>query len=108
MCKKQLNPVYCIVPPYMLNKLAESKNSKISDLAINSSFRSSRFRSDRSFFRQSTLHERSILGIIGTTTGPATLSMKVYDCRHKTDFSGAKKIWDSKSNKKSLQWQGTM
>jgi Zn-dependent metalloprotease len=99
MCKNQFNPIHCIIPPYMLDKLVESGNKEISDLAINSSFRSYRFRSDRSFFQKSSFHAKTILGVIAAMTGPRTLKMAVYDCKHKTDFAGAVKLWDSKTNK---------
>jgi len=62
MCKNHVTPVHCIIPPYMLNKLMESDNKKIADLAINTNFRSYRFRSDRLFFHSASLYEKTILG----------------------------------------------
>ena len=102
MCRYQIDPFYCIIPPYMLNKLQESGNKEISDPAINSSFRSSRFRNDRSFFQKSTIHEKTVLGVIAKTQGPSDMQMTVYDCRHKTDFANAKKLWDSKTRRKVI------
>lgn len=102
MSKTQINPLYCIIPPYMLDKLMESDNKEISDPAINSSFRSSRFHNDRSFFQKSTIHEKTILGVIAMTRGPADMQMTVYNCRHKTDFANAKKLWDSNTKKKVI------
>jgi Zn-dependent metalloprotease len=101
MCKTQFNPIHCIVPPYMLNKLMESSNKKVADLAVNSNFRSFRFRNDRSFFQKSTLREKTILGVIAkVSVKSAAMQMEVYDCNHKTDFVSAVKLWDSTTNKK--------
>jgi Zn-dependent metalloprotease len=100
MCKNQFSPIHCIVPPYMLNKLMESGNKKISDLAINSDFRSFRYRNDRSYFQKSSIHAKTILGVIAASVSPPVMQMKVYDCKHKTDFTNATLLWDSKTNKK--------
>jgi Zn-dependent metalloprotease len=100
MCQEHFNPIHCIVPPYMLHKLMESSDKKIADLAINSNFRSFRFRNDRSFFQNSTLHQKTVLGAVSKTAVKATMQMTVYDCRQTTDFKGAVKLWDSKTNKK--------
>jgi Zn-dependent metalloprotease len=100
MCKNHPNPIHCIVPPYMLKKLMESGNKKIADLAINSNFRSFRFRSDRIFFQQSSLREKTILGLIAKQTGKETMQMEVYDCKQKTDFTTAALLWDTKTNQK--------
>ena len=94
------NPIHCIIPPYMLNKLVESGNQKIAELAINSNFRSYRFRSDRSFFRNATLQEKTILGAVSLAAVTNVMQMTIYDCKRKTNLSGAKKVWDSKTNKK--------
>jgi Zn-dependent metalloprotease len=100
MCKNQLKPINCIIPPYMLNKLMESGNKKIADLAVNSNFRSFRFHNDRSFFQKSSFREKTILGVILPATGEIAMQMTVYDCKQKTDFSGAVELWDSKTNQK--------
>jgi Zn-dependent metalloprotease len=100
MCKNHLNPIHCIVPPYMLTKLMESGNKKIADLAINSNFRSFRFRSDRIFFQQSSIREKTILGLIGKPGGKETMAMEVYDCKQKTDFMSANLLWDTRTNQK--------
>jgi len=100
MCKNHFNPVYCIIPPYMLTRLMESTNKKIADLAINSNFRSFRFFNDRSFFQKASLHEKTILGVITKQAAKEAMQMEVYDCKQKTDLSGAILLWDSKTNQK--------
>jgi Zn-dependent metalloprotease len=100
MCKNHYNPIHCIIPPYMLTKLMESGNKKIADLAINSNFRSYRFRNDRIFFHKATLQEKKILGLIANQTGPVKMQMEVYDCNQKTDLTGATLLWDSRNNQK--------
>ena len=100
MCKNRFNPIHCIIPPYMLTRLMESGNKKIADLAINSNFRSFRFHNDRIFFQQSSLHEKTILGLIEKQIGKEILQMEVYDCKQKTDLAGATLLWDSRTNQK--------
>ena len=100
MCNQHFDPIHCIVPPYMTNKLLESSNQLVANLAINSNFRSFRFHNDRNFFQKSSLHEKTILGVLSKTTGTNVMQMKVYDCKQKTDFNSAAKLWDSKTNKK--------
>jgi Zn-dependent metalloprotease len=100
MCKNQFRAIHCIIPPYMLNKLIESGNKKISDLAINTDFRSFRFRNDRIFFQKASLQAKTILGAVAKKAGPPILQMTVYDCKHKTDFANAELLWDSKTNEK--------
>jgi Zn-dependent metalloprotease len=100
MCKNHFNHFKCIIPPYMLDMLMESGNKDISDPAINSSFRSNRFRNDRTFFQKSTVYAKTLLGVISEETGPPVLNMAVYDNKHRTDFSRAKKVWDSETNQK--------
>ena len=100
MCKNHINPIHCIIPPYMLTRLMESTNKKIADLAINSNFRSFRFFNDRSFFQKASLHEKTILGVITKQAAKEAMQMEVYDCKQKTDLSGAILLWDSKTNQK--------
>lgn len=100
MCDNHFNPIHCILPPYMLDKLMESDNQKVADLAINSNFRSFRLRNDRNFFQKASLHEKTILGAVATTARTKVMQMAVYDCKQKTNLSGAKLLWDFKTNKK--------
>lgn len=101
MCNSyHLNPIHCIIPPYMLSKLMESSNQNIADQAIKSNFRSYRFRNDRIFFQKASLRAKTILGATAKTAGTNVMQMTIYDCKHKTDVSKAKKLWDSKTNKK--------
>ncbi len=106
MCKNQINPIHCIIPPYMLKKLMESGNKKIADMAINTNFRNYRFRNDRIFFHNASLKEKRILGLISKQVGKELLQMEVYDCKQKTDLAGAILLWDSKNNQKITSLAG--
>jgi Zn-dependent metalloprotease len=106
MCKNHLNPIHCIIPPYMLNKLMESGNKSIADKAINTNFRSYRFHNDRIFFQKATLREKAILGLIARQKGKEIMQMEVYDCMQKTDLAGATLLWDSKNNQKIISLAG--
>lgn len=84
----------------------ESGNKKVADLAINTNFRSYRFRNDRLFFHMANLKEKKILGQISKQTGKVKLQMEVYDCNQKTDLTGATLLWDSKNNQKVTSLAG--
>ena len=106
MCKNHLNPINCIIPPYMLAKLMESGNKKIADMAVNTNFRSYRFRNDRIFFQNASLRDKKILGLITKQTGKEIMRMEVYDCKQKTDLAGATLLWDTKNNQKITSLAG--
>jgi Zn-dependent metalloprotease len=94
------NPLHCIIPPYMVDKLMESGNQKIADLAINSNFRTFRLQNDRRYFQKATPQMKLVLGARTVLPVSNVMQMKVFDCRHKTNPAGAKLLWDSKTNKK--------
>lgn len=98
MCKNHFNPVHCIIPPYMLNKLMESGNKSVADLAIKSNFRTYRFRNDRTFFRSASAHEKEILDVLPKRKVTLAMKMEVYDCKHTTDLAEAGLIWNSTHN----------
>ena len=106
MCKSNLNPIHCIIPPYMLTKLMESGNKKVADMAVNTNFRSYRFRNDRIFFQKASLRDKKILGLIAKQTGKDIMQMEVYDCKQKTDLAGATLLWDTKNNQKITSLAG--
>ena len=106
MCKSNLNPIHCIIPPYMLTKLMESGNKTVADMAVNTNFRSYRFRNDRIFFQKASLRDKAILGLIAKETGKDIMQMEVYDCKQKTDLAGATLLWDTKNNQKITSLAG--
>jgi Zn-dependent metalloprotease len=100
MCSNHFNPIHCILPPHMLDKLKQSEDQKIVELAINSDFRNSRFRSDRNFFQNASIHAKTVLGATLAATASNVMQMAVYDCKQKTTLTGAKQLWDFKTKKK--------
>lgn len=101
MCENHPNPVKCIIPPYMLNKLTESDNRKISDSAVCSEFRSYRFRNDRRFFRAASFYEKVLLGVLPEKkTKISAMQMEVYNCKRTTNLINPSLIWDTKNNQK--------
>jgi len=93
MCKTHFSPVQCIVPPYISNKLAESSDEDIARIAVNTKFRSYRFRSDRVFFKNASDAERVILGIVPEKKIAPIAKMEVYNCKKSTSLSAAALIW---------------
>ena len=94
MCKNHFHPVQCIIPPYMTDKLVNSPDKNISKIAIDTKFRSFRFRSDREFFRNTTSAEKLILGLIPKKkTELKSPQMEVYNCKKSTSLSTAALVW---------------
>lgn len=100
MCKNHFSPVRCVVPPYITDKLSASENSDIKANAVNTKFRSYRFRSDRIFFQDTSDTEKIILCAIPKKKEVSLKpKMEVYDCKHGTALSSAKVIWKNTSKK---------
>jgi Zn-dependent metalloprotease len=69
------NPVHCVIPPFMLEKLAQSSNTKVRDTAIDNLQMGARVRAQRSFV--STLSS-DITGYEAVIGAPR-MNRKVYD-----------------------------
>jgi Zn-dependent metalloprotease len=100
MCTNHFSPIQCILPPYLTDKLVDSTNKNIAKIAINTKFRSFRFRSDRVFFKDASTAEQAILGVIANKpTKIPVLKMEVYDCKKKATTTGATLLWNDTSAK---------
>ena len=97
MCRhnNNFNPVQCIIPPYIGERLISSKNKKTAKTALQNHFRTSRFRSDREFMSSLTDEQRTLFIPKYQTKKKATLNMQVYDMKHGTHPSAAQLIWDN-------------
>ncbi|WP_276132503.1 M4 family metallopeptidase [Polluticoccus soli] len=62
MCKNHRNPIRCILPPYIAEKMKESEKLKLED-ALNNELRDFRLRSDRKFFSTLAATERTVLAV---------------------------------------------
>src|SRR3954471_723379 len=101
MCKNHFSPINCIIPPYITDRLAQSANDNVRGTAINTKFRSYRFRSDRLFFQNTSETERAILCAIPKKREVAVKpDIEVYDCKNSTNLSSAKLIWKNEADKK--------
>jgi Zn-dependent metalloprotease len=95
MCNKHFNPVQCIIPPYISDKLTDNASrTKAAKLLINE-LRNSRFRNDRSFFGKLNNQERSLLLPSVKAPKKPTLKMQVLDLKQDTILSKAKLVWDA-------------
>ncbi|WP_221391874.1 hypothetical protein [Dyadobacter sp. NIV53] len=50
------NPIQCVVPPYISDKLLDQASARKLPVIVNDELRSSRFRNDRAFLQNSTKH----------------------------------------------------
>ncbi len=100
MCQNHFSPINCVVPPYMSNKLIDSADKALAKIAINTKFRSYRFRSDRVFFKNTTDREKMLLGAkVSKKATIQTPKMQVFDCKRSTSLAAAELIWTEASEK---------
>lgn len=83
MCKHRRNPVHCLLPPYIVDKLAECEDQETFELGVNNSFRTARFRNDRTFFSKLDEREKKVL-INEPASDKLQPNIKIYDCENKT------------------------
>ena len=69
------NPIHCILPPYLLDKLADSTDPKVRDLAIEAIARSATLRAERT-----TLARMPMMAAIPSATGKK--DRNVYDMKN--------------------------
>jgi Zn-dependent metalloprotease len=70
------NPLHCILPPYLLDRLAQSDNPRIRGLAIEAIARSASLRATRTALAP-------FASVMATPSPEAGKSRLVYDCRHR-------------------------
>jgi Zn-dependent metalloprotease len=104
MCTHQnhFDPVHCILPPYITERLQSSKNKATVKRAVTDQWHSSRLRHDREFISALTHEQRAMVMPVTTQKRKATLNMQVYDLRHGTDIPGAQLVWNNGTALKKL------
>src|SRR5450432_1335091 len=89
MCNhhENFNPVRCIIPPYISEKLADSGNKNVATTV--------KLRAKREFVGGLTTSQALLLHPAKPQKKAAKLNMQVYDMKHGTNTSAAKLIWDN-------------
>jgi Zn-dependent metalloprotease len=101
MCNCRHSPVQCIVPPYIQDKLAMSSDPMISRIAIDTKFKSYRFRSDRDFLTHCPPHEKDVLvELVKKPKATKAPNLEVYDCKKSTNLDTAALLWRTGSPRK--------
>ncbi|KAA6437023.1 M4 family metallopeptidase [Dyadobacter flavalbus] len=101
------NPVRCIIPPYISEKLlSEASKRKLPDV-VNDALRNSRFRSDRSFFSKLNETQRSVFNPPSKPLKKPAMKMHVYDMQHDTVLGDAKLIWQNGKSRTGLDKDAT-
>jgi Zn-dependent metalloprotease len=96
------NPIQCIIPPYISEKLLEETSRNKLVLFVTTDLRNSRFRSDRAFFNKLTEAQRAVLVPQPKPAPKPVLKMQVYDMQHDTDLSKGKLVWENGKAKKAM------
>lgn len=118
MCNpcKPRNPLACIIPPYMVDKLAKSKDQKISKLGVNNKIESAKLRYERSFLKKLDTRSKNIIkpAVKAKATATPTARIDIFDSEQTTArqwtrisnpttstdadvrraYSGSKSTWD--------------
>ncbi len=98
----KFNPLHCIIPPYISEKLAENTNKKIAQRAVENLSETVKLRAKREFVRGLTAGQSILLHPAKRPKKTATLNMQVYDMKHGTDTSAAQLVWDNGKTSKPL------
>ncbi|MBE9466474.1 M4 family metallopeptidase [Dyadobacter sp. UP-52] len=95
-------PIQCIVPPYMSDKLLDEASKSKLPLILKTDLRNTRFRSDRAFFAKLTETQRAALIPPPKPAAKPVMKMQVYDMQHDTVISKGKLVWDNGKEKKPM------
>ena len=89
MCNKYRNPIQCILPPYLFDKVLKDEKNKLFEEALDNKFRNSRLRNDRKFI--SALPQSQMRMLQLTTTKASAKPkpiIKVHTCKHGYSLPG--------------------
>lgn len=87
MCKNHRNPLRCIIPPYIAEKLLDTPVMEETQ-ALDALLRNHRFHSDRKFFSALPPAARKMTLIKAQPVSPVKPSIELYDCQHTTQLPG--------------------
>ncbi|MEP7141222.1 MAG: M4 family metallopeptidase [Ferruginibacter sp.] len=92
----QFNPIHCILPPYMSDKLSDSSNKKSAQIALKNSVENVKLRAKREFVGGLSARQALLLQpAAGAKKKVAKLNMQVLDLKHGTNPSTAHLVWDN-------------
>jgi len=89
MCKNHRNPIQCILPPYITDKMKDSDSFKLED-ALDNELRNYRFRSDRKFFSAMPARALEMFAIKKITTVKPKAVIEIYDAGQGNSLPGKK------------------
>lgn len=87
MCTNRRNPIQCILPPYILDKMKSSENFK-EEILLDNELRNYRFRSDRKFFAALSEPEQKMMAVKKVSNTKPTPKVEVYNAGKKTSLPG--------------------
>ncbi|MEJ7586947.1 MAG: M4 family metallopeptidase, partial [Ferruginibacter sp.] len=107
MCNHhEFNPVQCILPPYIGDKLSANNNKKIAQRAVKNLVETIKLRAKREFVAGLTESQIILLEPRGAKKKAAKLNMQVYDMKHGRDPSAAQLVWNNGKVIKTLDKTG--
>jgi Zn-dependent metalloprotease len=89
MCTNHRNPIQCILPPYIADKMKQSKKIKKEE-SLDNEFRNNRFRSDRNFFANLEIEEQNLLAIKKTKVGKPKPIIEIHNLEKGYSLPGKK------------------
>lgn len=89
MCNKYRNPIQCILPPYLFDKVLKDEKNKLFEEALDNKFRNSRLRNDRKFISALPQSQMRMLQLTTTkVSAKPKPNIKVHSCKHGYSLPG--------------------
>lgn len=97
MCNKHdaFNPLRCIIPPYISDKLSASTNKKTAQRAVANAVETVKLRAKREFTSGLPTAQAMLLHPVKAQKKAAKLNMQVFDLKNGTNPAVAKLVWDN-------------
>jgi Zn-dependent metalloprotease len=93
MCNHlNIHPMNCFIPPYISEKLMQSKDNKTVQQAVSNLQETSKLRSQRDFLSGLKGEHLAFINL-ASKSKKATLNMEVYTLKHGTDTNTATLVW---------------
>jgi Zn-dependent metalloprotease len=78
MCQNHRNPIQCILPPYIADKMKYRKEIKQEE-SLDNQLRNNRFRSDRNFFAKLGIEEQNIMAVKKATSKKPKPAIEIHN-----------------------------
>lgn len=100
--RQKFQPIQCIVPPYISDRLMVSRNKKTARIAAANHLQSTMLRAQREFINGLSSEQMMAFAPKAKAKKKAKLNMQVFDMKHGTNTADATLVWNNGKAIKSL------